>query len=148
MINIWPWYTLLSGMAIAAGYRIAQRAWYKLRRLPVSIKLLVTVAITGALLLGESTEAAAVAVLFLLGERLEARALRRTRLALSSLVDLLPEKATILKDGVPVEAAPDEVWAGDVLLIREGARPPRRWRSAERPRGGRRKSDHGRISAS
>ena len=124
MINIWFWHALLSGVAVAAGYRIARRAWHKLRRLQISIELLVTVAITGALLLGEFTEAAAVAVLFVLGDRLESRALRRTRLALSRLVDLLPEKAIVLKDRVPIEVAPEDVRAGDILLIREGARVP------------------------
>ena len=68
MINIWLWHTLLSGVAVAAGYRIARRAWHKLRRLQISIELLVTVGITGALLLGEFTEAVAVAVLFVLGD--------------------------------------------------------------------------------
>lgn len=124
MISMWFWHTLLSGIAVAAGYRIARRAWHKLRRLQVSIELLVTVAIAGALLLGEFMEAAAVAALFVGGERLEARALKRTRLALSMLVDLLPEKAAVLKDGVPVEVAPEDVRAGDTLLIREGARVP------------------------
>jgi Cd2+/Zn2+-exporting ATPase len=66
-------------MAVAAGHRIAQRAWRKLRRHQISIELLVTVAIAGALLLGEFLEAVAAAALFLLGERLEARALGRTR---------------------------------------------------------------------
>jgi hypothetical protein len=51
MINVLFWHTLLSGVAIAAGYRIALRAWRKLRRQQVSIELLVTVAITGALLM-------------------------------------------------------------------------------------------------
>lgn len=124
MINLWFWQTMLSGVAIAAGSRIASRAWRKLCRTQVSIELLVTVAITGALFLGEFVEAAAVAALFLLGERLEARALRRTRLALSSLVDLLPERATVLRDGVPVEVVPSEVCSGDVLPIREGTRVP------------------------
>ncbi len=77
MTDGWLWHTLLSGMAIAAGSRVAQRALRKLRRLKVSIELLVTVAIAGALLLGEFTEAAVVAALFILGERLEARALSR-----------------------------------------------------------------------
>ena len=53
MIRVWFWHALLCGMAVAAGHRIAQRAWRKLRRHQISIELLVTVAIAGALLLGE-----------------------------------------------------------------------------------------------
>ena len=124
MMHISLWHTLLYAVAIAAGCRIASRAYRKARRLDVSIELLVTVAIGGALLIGELTEAAAVGVLFILGEHLEARALRRTREALSSLMDLLPEKAVVLKDGVPIEVPPAEVRIGDVLLIRDGARVP------------------------
>lgn len=118
------WHAILSAVAVAAAGRVALRAWRKLRRREIAIELLVTVAVAGALLLGEFWEAAAVAVLFLLGERLEARALRHTRRATSRLIDLMPQGAVVLREGVPVEVTVDQVGAGDVLLIRAGARIP------------------------
>lgn len=118
------WKAVLAIVAAWAVSRIAPRAWRKLRHREIAVELLVTMAIGGALLLGEFWEAAAVAVLFLAGERVEARALRRTRQALSCLIDLLPQRAVVLKAGMPVEVEPEQVRAGDILLIREGARVP------------------------
>ena len=65
--------------ALIAGWDIAARAFASLRNRHISIELLVTIATSGALLIGEYWEAAAVTFLFILGAYLEARTLRQTR---------------------------------------------------------------------
>jgi len=115
---------LYAAAAIAAGWDIALRAWNSLRNRHVSIELLVTIAASGALLIGEVWEAAAVTFLFILGAYLEARTLTRTRKVLEELLDLAPMQAVVIRDGRELEVAPYEVAVGETVLVRPGGRIP------------------------
>ena len=66
--------TLVIASAVA-GTPIAVRAWQALRARAFSIDLLVTVAVVGALIIGEYVESAVVSFLFVFGAYLEARTL-------------------------------------------------------------------------
>ncbi len=110
--------------AIAAGWSIAARAVRSAARRDVTIEQLVIVAATGAVLIGESWEAAAVTFLFVLGAWLEARTMARTRRELSSLVDLAPEIATVIRRGASVDVDPGDVRLGETVLVRPGSRIP------------------------
>lgn len=68
--------------------------------------------------------AAVIVVLILLGRALEARAKGRTGAAIERLVALRPQTATRLRNGVPEEVALDQVYAGDILLVRPGETLP------------------------
>ncbi|MDB6090304.1 MAG: heavy metal translocating P-type ATPase [Gammaproteobacteria bacterium] len=63
----------------------------------VNIDLLMTVAALGALLIGETGEAATVVLLFALGEGLEGFSAARARDSLRSLLSLQPQTATVLR---------------------------------------------------
>jgi len=115
---------LLVAAALVAGVDIARRAFDGLRRRQIGIDLLVTIAAVGALVIGEAWEAAAVTFLFVFGAWLEARTLGRTRQALSSLLELAPLTALVMRDGEPVEVDPSEVRVGETVLVRPGARIP------------------------
>lgn len=120
-----PWQApLFDGAAVIAGVPIARRAFSAARRRTVGIEFLVTIAAVGAIVVGEHWEAAAVTFLFLLGEHLETLALRRTRRALSELVDLTPATAHVLRDGGEVVVPAAEVKTGDTVLVRPGGRIP------------------------
>ncbi|MFD8533623.1 heavy metal translocating P-type ATPase [Streptosporangium canum] len=70
-------------------------------------------------------EAAAVLAAFvLLGHWFEMRARGGANDAIRTLLDLAPPKATVLRDGEPVEVPTAEVVAGDLLLVRPGAKIP------------------------
>lgn len=56
---------------------------------------LMSIAVTGAMLIGHWPEAAMVMVLFALAEVIEAKSLNRARNAIRSLLDLAPEQATV-----------------------------------------------------
>lgn len=123
--------TLRSGAlalaALIALAPIAQRAWQAARYRAFSIELLVTVAVIGALIIGEYVEAAVVSFLFLFGAFLEARSLARTRSYLHGLIELSPTTAVVRRagtDGVDerVEIAADDLTQGDVLLLTTGTR--------------------------
>ncbi len=113
---------LMTAAALIAGADIAARALVSLRSRHISIELLVTVATVGALWIGEVWEAAAVTFLFVLGANLEARTLAQTRKVLSSLLDLAPVTALVLRDGRQVEVAPEEVQPGETVLLKPGAK--------------------------
>jgi len=70
-------------------------------------------------------EAVAVIItLVLLGQALESRAKGRTSQALRRLMDLRPRTATLIRDGVEVEVAAEDVRHGDLILVRPGERIP------------------------
>ena len=115
---------LMSIAAIVAGLGIASRAWNSLRNRHISIELLVTIATIGALAIGEVWEAAAVTFLFVFGAYLEARTLSKTRQVLGELIDLAPVTAIVVRGGVQIEVAPNEVQVGETVLIKPGARVP------------------------
>ena len=98
------------------------------RRLPrsrhVSIELLVTVAATGALIIGEQWEAAAVTFLFNLGGYLEARTMARTRRVIGDLLDLAPARAIVIRNGAEQEIDATDIIPGETAIIKPGSRIP------------------------
>ncbi|SEJ74022.1 Cd2+/Zn2+-exporting ATPase [Bhargavaea ginsengi] len=109
---------------IIAGVPIALKALQALRMKAFSIELLVTIAVVGALFIGEYVESAAVTFLFLFGAYLEARTLEKTRKSLKDLIDMAPQEATVVRDGLERVIPADEVEAGDRVLIRTGGKVP------------------------
>lgn len=87
-------------------------------------KFLMGLATVCAVAMREWTEAAAVMVLFQVGELFEHIAVERSRKSIGGLMDLRPERAVVLRDGKEVTVEPEDVSAGDVLLVRPGERIP------------------------
>jgi len=103
-----------------AGYSIAKKAIQSARMKSFSIELLVTIAVIGALLIGEYLESAVVTFLFLFGAYLEARTLEKTRSSLKKLMDMAPLEAVVIENGVKVTKAIDQVREGDHIVIQSG----------------------------
>lgn len=105
---------------------IARRALSMLRaRMPFTIEMLMTIAATGALVIGEAEEAALVVFLFAVGEMLEGVAANRARSGIRALADLVPKTALRLNnDGSTSEIAADGLRIGDLILTRPGDRIP------------------------
>lgn len=97
--------------------RIFQRG----RRLGVGT--LMTIAVIGAVALGEVRDAAALAFLFSISEALESYAMARARAGLSALLRMVPDEVVIVgDDGTTRHVASDQVAVGDVLVVRAGER--------------------------
>ncbi|MHA3773073.1 heavy metal translocating P-type ATPase [Verrucomicrobiota bacterium sgz303538] len=109
---------------VSGGWFIFPKAIAALRSVRPDMNLLMTVAVIGAVAIGEWSEAAAVTFLFGLSELLEALSVQRARRAIESLLELSPDTALLkTADGfkeVPVE----EVELGATIGIRSGARIP------------------------
>ncbi|MEO7350133.1 MAG: cation-translocating P-type ATPase [Terrimesophilobacter sp.] len=110
----------LFAAAIVAGVPTAIRSFQALRAKAFSIDLLVTIAVVGALIIGEYVEAAVVAFLFIFGAWLEARTLEKTRRSLRDLINLAPQQAQVLRDGEAITVAVDEIVPGDRVLVHSG----------------------------
>ncbi len=104
---------------------IAIQAYQALKVKVVSIDVLVTIAVTGAFLIGNFEESAIVTFLFLFGAYLEQRTLNQTRSAIKELTEMAPESALRQTgNGEFEEVEVDEVDVGDVLLVKTGAKVP------------------------
>lgn len=114
--------------AVIAGYRIAISAVQALRVKLISIDLLVVTAAVGAVFIDNYWESAAVTFLFALGKALETATLRKTRKALSDLVDQAPMTARVLREGPngPSEEIVElwELEPGDVVIVKNGEQVP------------------------
>ena len=93
--------------------------------LVLDMNVLMTVAVAGAMAIGEYAEASAVVFLFAFAELLETFSLERARRSVQSLLKLVPETALLQKDdGGFVEVLVSEVPIGALIRVRSGARIP------------------------
>ena len=93
----------------------------------ISIELLVSVAIIGAMIIGEYSEAGIVAWLFLLGEAIENATIARTRSAIRELTELAPQRALLLDspaDRAPRQVDVDDIDRDDYVLVKAGSQIP------------------------
>ncbi len=115
---------LLAVAIIVGGAQVARSAIHALRYLSFDMNVLMTVAVVGAVLIGEWLEAAAIVFLFALSGTLEAYTVDRTRGAIRALMRLAPREATVLRDGVPLRLPAERVAVGDHVVVRPGERVP------------------------
>ena len=85
---------------------------------------LMSTATIGALALGDYAEAAAVMLLYQLGEFLQDRAVQRARRSITALMDIRPDTAHVLMDGREEVVHPEAVAVGSMIRIYPGERVP------------------------
>jgi Cd2+/Zn2+-exporting ATPase len=90
----------------------------------VDINILMVIAVIGATILGDFSEAGVVVFLFCMGEWLEQFAIDRNYRSISKLLELTPPVVEVLRQGAVVEAAPEQVQVGEVIIIKPGSRVP------------------------
>jgi Cd2+/Zn2+-exporting ATPase len=108
---------------LACGTTTYKKGWIAIRNGNLNINALMSIAVTGALLLGQWPEAAMVMVLFTIAELIEAKSLDRARNAIKGLMQLAPERATVLQgDGTWHEIAAKSVAVNARVRIKPGER--------------------------
>jgi len=85
---------------------------------------LMLIATVGAFVLGEYTEANAVMLFFQVGELFQSYAVAGSRRSIAALMDIRPDHAYVIRNGMELEADPSEVSAGETIIIRPGERIP------------------------
>ncbi|XZE33859.1 heavy metal translocating P-type ATPase [Pirellulaceae bacterium SH501] len=113
-------------ISILAGCgMVFPKAWRSLVLLRPDMNLLMTVAVSGAMLIGEWSEGATVAFLFSLSLLLESWSVGRARNAISKLMDLSPPMANLKLAGGEIQTVPPaEVTVGSIVVIRPGDKLP------------------------
>ena len=109
---------------VAGGVLPARRAFVAIRARSVDMNVLMTLAVVGAMLIGEWSEGATVLVLFAVGNWLETQALARTRRSIRDLMSLTPAVALLRRGEKAVSVSPSEVRIGDTIVVRPGDRVP------------------------
>ncbi|MEO6958518.1 MAG: heavy metal translocating P-type ATPase, partial [Burkholderiaceae bacterium] len=90
----------------------------------LNINALMSIAVTGALALGQWPEAAMVMVLFAIAERIEAQSLDRARRAIEGLMQMAPATVTVWRagDGAWLSQSASEVMPGMRVRVKPGER--------------------------
>ena len=115
---------LLAAYALI-GWDILWRAAANIRQGRVfDENFLIAVATLGAIALGDYSEGVAVMLLYQIGEGFQGYAVQRSRRSISSLMDIRPDTACVLRDGAEEEVFPDEVEVGETIIVRPGERVP------------------------
>ena len=115
---------ILFSLSILAGvWYFLPKAWHSLRRVRPDMNLLMTVAVIGAVAIGEWSEAATVAFLFAVSLALESWSVGRARRAIAALMELTPPTVRVVDaGGVEREVSPDQVPIGSTFLVKPGER--------------------------
>jgi Cd2+/Zn2+-exporting ATPase len=111
--------------ALIGGWNFFPKGLRSARTLKLDMNFLMTIAITGALLIGEPLEAAAIAFLFSLAELLEHSAVVRARDSVDLLVRLNPERASVLDpSGKERQVPTKDLTRGHIVRVRPGEKIP------------------------
>src|SRR6266699_2303112 len=110
--------------ALVGSVYIWWSAFQGIRERDFTADIPVSFATAGALIIGQYSAAAVVAVLLLLGGMMEEFVSARAGNALDSLAKLLPDRVTVRRDGQDLVVSLEEVHSGDLVLIRSGDRIP------------------------
>ncbi len=111
---------------VTGGWFVAPKAWMALRRRRADMNLLMSIAVLGAIGIGQWFEAGTVAFLFAFSLLLESWSVGRARRAIRSLVNLTPPTARYVcpQDGDIMEKPVEDVPPGATIVVRPGERIP------------------------
>lgn len=115
---------LLALIAIfTGGVETLKKGWIALKTFTLNINLLMSVAVIGAVAIGQWPEAAVVIWLFGIAEMIEVLSLDRARNAIRALMANAPETAFVQQaDGAWSEVPADQVAVGLIVRVRPGER--------------------------
>ncbi len=110
---------------VTGGLGTLKKGWIALKNFTLNMNFLMSVAVIGALAIGEWPEAAVVIFLFALAELIETLSLERAKNAIKGLMAMTPEIAAVqLGSGEWREMAAADVRVGQVVRVKPGERIP------------------------
>ncbi|MBQ6421593.1 MAG: cadmium-translocating P-type ATPase [Clostridia bacterium] len=111
---------------LTAGYDVLLRCFKSILHGQVFDEcFLMTLATVGALVIGEYPESVFVMVFYQTGELFQSLAVEKSRSEIAGLMELCPDTAVRLNgQGEEEEILPEEIEAGDVLIVRPGEKIP------------------------
>ena len=128
-----PFYSLLMGgyhltlphlfclcAVLSGGYYVAKSGYHSLLARTFDMNLLMSIAVIGALAIGEFAEGAIVVFLFSLGNTLQSYTMDKARNAIRSLMDLTPKEAHLKRSGRLIKVPVSELKINDIIIVKPG----------------------------
>ncbi len=115
---------LYLGSIVVGGHKTFLKGLKNLVSFTFNIDTLMTVALIGAIAIGEWKEGALVAILFGLNEYLEGIGMEKARKSVEALLDVAPKQATVIQNGLERVISVHDLQAGDLVLVKSGETIP------------------------
>jgi heavy metal translocating P-type ATPase len=109
---------------VLGGFPIYKKAWENLLKRRMTMELSMTIALLSALAIGQFFTAIVIAFFVLFAELLEGYTVGSGRRAIEKLINALPRRVTVRRNGQESELRAEELSAGEVIVIRPGERIP------------------------
>ena len=110
---------------ILAGGDVVKRAIYNIKDGEVfDENFLMAVASIGAFIIKEAPEGVAVMLFYQIGEMFQSYAVGQSRRSISSLMDIRPDYANVLRNGEVITVSPEEVEIGEIIVVKAGEKVP------------------------
>lgn len=118
--NNWLSIALFLSAIIIGGFSLMKEGLTNLFKLEFDMSTLMTIAVIGAALIGDWAEGAVVVFLFSVSEALESYSIDKARNSITSLIEIAPTTATVLRDNNEFEVDVEDLRIHDVILIKPG----------------------------
>ncbi|WLR58148.1 heavy metal translocating P-type ATPase [Guptibacillus hwajinpoensis] len=109
---------------ILSGYQTFIKGLQNLMKLTFNIETLMTIALIGAVSIGEWKEGTLVAILFGLNEYLEGLGMEKARKSMESLLKIAPKEALRIREGIEEIVSIQDLNVNDIVLVKSGAKIP------------------------
>ncbi|MCR5636650.1 MAG: cadmium-translocating P-type ATPase [Clostridiales bacterium] len=109
---------------LIAGYKIFLKGIKNILKLRADENFLLLLAVTAAFCIGETTEAAVVTLLFVLGNFIEDYAVDRSRKSIKKLASIRPDKATVLENGEEISVSAEKIKPNTTIIVAPHERVP------------------------
>ncbi|PIC82000.1 heavy metal translocating P-type ATPase [Sporosarcina sp. P1] len=118
--NNWLSIALFLSAIIIGGFSLMKEGLTNLFKLEFDMSTLMTIAVIGAALIGDWAEGAVVVFLFSVSEALESYSIDKARNSITSLIEIAPTTATVLRGNNEFEVDVGDLRIDDVILIKPG----------------------------
>src|SRR5215470_4790838 len=105
---------------VIGGFPIYKEAWENLLKRRMTMELSMTIALLSALAIGQFFTAIVIAFFVLFAELLEGYTAGGGRRAIEQLINALPRRVTVRRNGQETELKTEELSTGEVIVIRPG----------------------------
>src|SRR5260370_29111156 len=124
----WRGFMARDWLAFAAtligGWPIFAEAWENLRKRRMTMELSMCIALIAALCIGQFFTALVIAFFVLFAELVEGYTVGGGRRAIQNLIDSLPRKVIVRREGRELELGTEQIASGEVIIVRPGERVP------------------------
>ena len=123
--NVWINRVIYLNSYLIVGFEILRKAFRNIKRGKVfDENFLMCVATIGAFAIQEFPEAVAVMLFYQIGELFQDYAVDKSRKSISSLMNLRPDYANVLRNDKEEKIDPDEVKINEIIIVKPGEKIP------------------------